>query len=581
MRSVLRAGMTLTVILLLFLAFNLVWITKLPDIRWDYSQQKTHTLSAPVRHLLTSLESPVDLYYFNASSDPKKSYALKRYGTRIEDLLKEYEKAAKGMINLHLIEPAPFSEDAYKAGLFGLDDEVGFLGLIGTRAGHGAQRIESFSVEREPLLEYEISHLIYKLQHPERPLVGLLSGLAMGESAGRLVKELQQHFNLVNLDSSTERIPEHLQTLMVVHPRALPEPTLYGIEQFVLKGGKLMMFIDPLSEQRPNTTPTHSQLGGLLAAWGIQMPANKWLVDNLYSSWATSDAGTTAAQHPARLDLPRQAMNTHDVSTWKLKQVTVSSSGALSRLNKSRTSFIPVLQSSEQSRLLDTEQFAGANPLAPADDNTPLQGKRHVIAARIEGPGYSAFPDGIKGQPPGLQKAAQIHVVVVADTDVLSDNVSGSAPDGNALFVLNTLDNLAVPDALASIRPHAMQERAPTLLETLRGAAEQAYRANASELERRLQRTEQEWEQLSPQKTTLGSQAVDPTTQLQALNKERLRLPMELHALQVDAYAQVNRLELAIKLVVTFTIPLTLCLMAWIVFLGNRRRRLHARSVFH
>lgn len=117
MRSTLRTGMTLTVTLLLFLAFNLVWIGKLPDIQWDISQQKVHTLSSSAQHLVATLESPVDLYYFNSNNDPKRSYAVQRYSKRIEDLLKEYEKTANGMINLHLVEPAPFSEDAYKARL--------------------------------------------------------------------------------------------------------------------------------------------------------------------------------------------------------------------------------------------------------------------------------------------------------------------------------------------------------------------------------------------------------------------------------------------------------------------------------
>lgn len=185
MRSSLRTGMTLTVTFLLFLAFNLVWIGKLPDIRWDLSEQKVHTLAPAVKQLLTTLEDPLDLYYFNSANAPKRSYAVQRYSKRIEELLKEYEETANGMINLHLIEPAPFSEDAYKARLSGLDDNAGFLGLIGSRAGHGVRRIGSFSLDQEPLLEYEIGHLLYKLQHPERPVIALLAGLAMdGSQAG-------------------------------------------------------------------------------------------------------------------------------------------------------------------------------------------------------------------------------------------------------------------------------------------------------------------------------------------------------------------------------------------------------------
>ena len=199
----------------------------------------------------------------------------------------------------------------------------------------------------------------------------------------------------------------------------------------------------------------------------------------------------------------------------------------------------------------------------------------HVLAKR------SVTFTEIRRQPPGLRKAAKIHVVVVADTDMLMDTVNNAAPDGNALFVLNTLDNLSAPDTLAAIRPREAQERSPNALEGMREVAKQAYRLKAGELERRLQRTEQEWQRLSPWTTALGTQAVDTSTRLQALNKERLRLPMELHALEHEAYAQVRRMELTIKLVVTFAIPLTLCLIAWLVFLGQRRRRLKAGNLIH
>ncbi|WP_028615630.1 Gldg family protein [Pseudomonas canadensis] len=576
MRSSLRTSMTLAVTFLLFLAFNLVWIGKLPDIRWDLSEHKIHTFAPAVKQLLTTLEDPVDLYYFNSSNDPKRSYAVQRYSKRIEDLLKEYEKTANGMINLHLIEPAPFSEDAYKARLSGLDDNAGFLGLIGTRVGHGVRRIGSFSLDQEPLLEYEIGHLLYKLQHPERPVIALLSGLAMDKSASRLLQELQQEFDLVNLEPAAASVPQQIKTLMVVHPQVLPERTVYAIEQFVLKGGRLMMFIDPLTEQRPNLPSGNTRLSELLAAWGIQMPADQLVVDDVYTPRETQ-----GAPNQVRLNLPRQAMNTHDISTWNLSRVTVSSSGALSPLSKSRTTFTPLLHSSEQSVLLDVNGLTSAAAIDALIEEASKQERQHVIAARIEGPSYSVFPDGIKGQPPGLQKAAQIHAVVVADTDMLMDKVNDSAPDGNALFVLNTLDNLSVPDTLAAIRPRAPQETSPNRLERMRNVAKQAYRLKAGELERRLQRTEQEWQRLSPWTTALGTQAVDTTTQLQALNKERLRLPMELHTLEHEAYAQVRRLEWVIKLTVTFAIPVTLCLIAWLVFLGQRRRRLKAGNLIH
>lgn len=576
MRSALRAGMTLIITLLLFLAFNLVWLPKLPDIRWDFSQQKIHTLSPATRQLLTTLESPMDLYYFN-SKVPQKSHELKRYSQRVEDLLKAFEKAANNKISLHIINPAPFSEDAYKASLFGLDDTRGFIGLIGTRAGQGAQRIEAFNPDTESLLEYEISHLIYKLMYPERPTVGLLSGLPLAAPAGNLLEQMRKHFNLVELAPTLTQVPASLGTLMVVQPYALPEKALYAIEQSVLRGTKLMVFIDPVSEIGANAGSANVRLNTLLTAWGIQMPADKLLVDNLYASSAKPGPGMPTVLHPARLQLPRQAMAADDVSTWKLNSVTVSSSGALSRAAKSHTVFTPLLQSSPQSSLLDAGRFASSTAFDAFVEEASTSGQRHVIAARLEGPAYSAFPDGLKGQPPGLQKAKHIQLVVVADTDLLSDTVGNAHPNNNALFVLNTLDNLAAPEALRRIRARVMTQPLHRL-EPMREAAAQAYRQSAGELERRLEHTEHAWQRLNPPATSLGTQAVDTNTQLQALNKERLRLPVELHALKVQAYASLHRFEHTLKWLMIAPMPLLLCLIAWVLFLYQRRRRAAAMT---
>ena len=560
MRSTLRYGVTPIVIFLLFLAFNLVWIDKIPNIRWDFSQQKIHTLSPAARQLMTTLEGPVDLYFFNDQQHPRRNSAEKRYSLRVEDLLKEYEKAASGNINLHIIHPAPFSEDAYKAGLFGLDDQLGFFGLIGTRAGQGAQRIEAFSSDREALLEYEIGHLLQKLSNPERRSIGLLSGLSINESSGRVVTQLKRHFNVVDLAPRIERVPQTLKTLMVVHPEKLPEHALYAIDQFVLGGGKLLMFTEPVRDIPSNTAA--SRVSAMLAGWGVHMQTGRMLVDSTY------------ATGPGTLTLPREATNANDISSGKINALSMSISGALSRVEKSRTLFTPLLQSSAQSRLVS---IGASSP----QDEASTKAQHYVIAARVEGPAYSAFSEGVEGQPAVLQKASQIHAVIVADADMLTDALNNPSNNDNTLFALNVLDNLAAPEALANIRPRPLAGHSLHVLKAMRTAAEQTYREKADELERSLERTEREWRLLQPQAVALSPQSVDTNTQLQALNKERLRLPMELHSLNVAAYAEVQRLVFIIKLTLIAAVPLVLCLIAWVLFLYQNRRRTLPPEAFH
>ncbi|NVZ53260.1 Gldg family protein [Pseudomonas sp. B6002] len=558
MHSTLRSGATLIVILLLFLAFNLVWIGKIPNIRWDFSQQKIHTLSPAARHLVTTLEDPVDLYYFNAQRHEKTNNDEKRYRLRVEDLLKEYEKASSGRINLHIIHPAPYSEDAYKAALFGLDERHGFFGLIGTRAGHAAQRIEAFNSDNEALLEYEIGDLLHKLSNPERRSVGLLSGSPIDRSSGRLLAQLTRHFDLKELAPRLERVPQTLKTLMVAHPENLPEKALYAIDQFVLGGGKLLMFTDPMGNTPSNAMA--SRVSSMLTGWGVHMQIGGTVPDKTLAS-------------PTHLTLSRKMTNVNDISSENINTLTVSSNGALSRAEKSRTLFTPLLHSSAYSTVV---KVGGNTPIEEA----PARVQRAVIAARIEGPAYSAFLDGVERQPTGLQKASQIHAVVVADVDMLSDALNNPSTNDNTQFVLNILDNLATPAALADIRPRRLADHSLHVLEAMRADAAKAYQDKAGELERRLERTEREWQLLHPQAMLLDPQSIDTGIQLQALNKERLRLPMELHSLKVEAYAQVQRLVLIIKLTLIAAVPLVLCLIAWVLFLYQNRRRTLPREAF-
>ncbi|WP_314387375.1 Gldg family protein [Pseudomonas brenneri] len=590
-------GVTLIVIALLFLAFNLVWALKLPNYRLDLSEKKIYTLSPSTDALLAELETPMDLYFFNASH-PRKSEALKSHGEYIALLLKAYESASKGNITLHLIDPEPFSEDEYKAQLLGLDSKQGLFGLIGTRANQEPQKIERFDPAQVEFLEYEISHLIHNIARQEQPVIGLISGLAMNGSRNernqeiapqwQLLKEIRSHFNLMSLGSDISRIPGNVRTLMVVQPARLPQQTLFAIDQFVLAGGKLMMFVDPLDDL--DSTADTSGQQNLLAAWGVQMQANKVLADSRYATQVVLAVGQPPIRHPGALTLPRETMAQHDISTWGVDSVTLLNSGTLTPLKKSRTTFTPLIQSSGQASTFDGARFAQQDAFDAMISEAATRGRQNVIAARIEGPAYSAFPEGINGQEAAVKKAARIHVVLVADTDLLSDRIwlatrtangQKALRSGNARFVLNTLDNLAASDALSAISPRASDQQQPGLLDRLRNEAEQSYRKKATLLEQRLDQAEKEWQSLNTPSLISGSQAISSNTMLQALNKERLRLRMELHTLKKDAYKNVRQLELIVMLLSIITVPLIVSLLGLGIFISHQRRQHPPAAVFY
>ena len=349
-----------------------------------------------------------------------------------------------------------------------------------------------------------------------------------------------------------------------------------------------MMFIDPLND--PVSTADTSGQQNLLAAWGVQMPANKVLADSLYATPVVVASGQPPVRHPGALTLTREAMAQHDISTWGVGTLTLLNTGTLLPLKKSRTTFTPLLQSSGQASTFDGARFAQQDAFDAMLSEATTRGRQNVIAARIEGPAYSAFPDGLNGQKATLQKAANIHVVVVADTDLLSDRVWLAARNangqqarlpGNARFVFNTLDNLAAPDTLSAISPRASGRQPLGLLDRLRNEAAQSYRKKAPLLEQRLDQAEKEWQSLNTPSSMLGSQAISSNTLLQALNKERLRLRLELHTLERDAYRNVRSLELTVALLTLTTVPLIVSLLGLGIFISQRRRHHPPTAAFY
>src|SRR5690606_23257997 len=201
-------------------------------------------------------------------------------------------------------------------------------------------------------------------------------------------------------------IPEHVSVLMLVHPKQLSQPTLYAIDQFVLRGGKLLAFVDPYSEADTGTgfpgeeIERASSLDPLLAAWGVRLAPDQVLADGGYGMTVGMGAGR-AVRHPAWVSLPSEAVDPEDVVTAGLEAVNLASAGLLEPLAGASTRFTPLLRSSPLSMPVDAKRLGVlGNPEELLRDLRP-DGQRKVLAARIEGPARSAYPEGIEGRKDG------------------------------------------------------------------------------------------------------------------------------------------------------------------------------------
>ncbi|MBD2838147.1 Gldg family protein [Pseudomonas sp. JM0905a] len=610
MKRLMYSGAGLLLIALAFLAFNMLAGLTLTNARVDLTEQKLYTISDGTRKILGEIDEPINLYFFYSDKTAKDLVVLRNYARRVEEMLKAYERAAGGKIKLHIVDPEPFSEDEDKAAEFGLQavplqqggDQV-YFGLAGTNSVDDTQTIPFFPLDQEEFLEYEISRLVQSLAKPERPVVGVISGLKLNggfdmmsrqpTAPWMVMEEIRQLFQIESLKGDIDQIPEKVSVLLLVHPKNLPQQTQYAIDQFVLRGGKLLAFVDPWSEadsgmEMPGEPggDKASDLDTLFKAWGLQMVPGKVLGDGANAMSVSVGEGKPPARHAAWLNLPKRSLDQADVSTAGLENITVATAGILKPLEGSKTQFVPLIQSSEYAMPFDVQRFGMLTDPEELIRELKPTGERYTVAARISGPAQSAFPDGIEGRKDGLKSAKNINVIAVADTDILSDRMWVQVQDffgqrvpqpwaDNSGFAINALDNLAGSDALISVRSRGRFSRPFDVVEKLQRDAEVKFREQEQVLQQRLADTEQKLASLQQNQDPAKALELTPEQQatLQQFIQEKLRIRKELRDVHFQLNASIEELGRTLKFVNIALVPLVLTLGVLVLSFWRRRRK--------
>lgn len=346
------AGLALA--LVLFLAINILARAGLSGARLDLTADSLYTLSPGTHAVLSKIDEPITLRFYFSTSLGKELPALGKYSARVRDLLKEYAAIAGNKIKLEIIEPVPFSdaEDlAVSSGLQGLPldrtGELVYFGLAGVNSTDDEERIPFFSPDREGFLEYDLTKLVYNLANPRRKTIGLMSALPIRGYPGtmmarlnpalarpwQMISHLQQLFDVRPLEIDIEEISPDIDVLMVVHPAGMTERSMYAIDQYVLNGGRALVFVDPLAEVAgrllgpgAKEVPATSNLKPLLAAWGLTMNEDMAVGDLVAARRvnAGSDTRPQPVEFPAWLALKKPNFSSQDqISSDKIGRAHV------------------------------------------------------------------------------------------------------------------------------------------------------------------------------------------------------------------------------------------------------------------
>jgi len=604
-----RAG--LLVLALVFLV-GVALVTLLPAARVDLTENQLYTLSEGTRKIVGTIPEPLNVYLFFSDKATADVPQLRTYAGRVREMLEEFANRSDGKLKLKVIDPLPFSEEEDRATAFGLrpinlgnNADPVYFGIAATNSVGDDEIIPFLDPAKESFLEYDLARLVYSLANPKKPVVGLLSTLPMTagfdpmtqqiRQAWVVAEQLRQLFDLRMLEPGLDKVGDDIQVLMLVHPKDLPDSTLYAIDQFILRGGRAVIFADPYAEMdqgnpadpmagMAGSGPRASDLSRLLDAWGVSVDPGNVVGDDRYAlTVGRPDGGPV--RHLGIIGVTTDGMSQDDVITSGLNVVNMAFAGQITRSESAAAEVTPVIQSSDQAALIPTSQLGLASDPDLLRDGFEPTGERYTLAARVTGTVASAFP--AEGRAGHLAVAAEpINVLLVADADLLSDRLWAQTQEflgqrlttafaNNGDLAVNALDNLLGSGDLISIRSRATFQRPFTRVQDLRREAELRFRSAEERLQAELEEADARLSELQASRTDQGTEILSPQqeAEIERFQARRLELRKELRQVQRDLDRDIESLGTRLKVLNVALVPLLISVLSVGLVLVRRRAR--------
>ena len=612
----------LVILAILFVLVNMVSGNLFKSSRMDLTEDKLYTLSSGTLNILKSIQEPITLHYFFSDQASQEIPQLRTYANRVRELLQEYAQLSNGKITLHAIDPVAYSEEEDQAAEFGMQGvptgpggNTIYFGLAGSNSVGESELIPFFQPNKEQFLEYDVTKLIYTLINTKKPVVGLISKVPMFSSFDIetqkirdpwvITNQLQQLFEVKNIDFTASSFDEDIELLMLVHPKDFSKKTLYAIDQYVMNGGNLIVYVDPYAEADvPPVNPESpieaagvrsSNLKLLFDAWGIDYSPASVVGDRKYA--LTVDVGNGQQErHYSILGLDKQAFQEDDVTTSSLDLVTVGMAGSVKPKVGADVSFEPLIRSSNEAVLFESSKFRFLPKLSSLSENFTPTEEEYVIAGRFQMQPNSAFPGGApedaEVKTKHVNKAANtVNVIVVTDVDMLTDRMWVKVQDflgqkitdawaSNGDFAVNVVDNLLGSSDLISVRGRATATKPFTRVEELRREADDQFRVQEQLLQNKLRGAEQKIAQLQSQRDDQSSMILSPeqSAEIQRFQSEKLQVRKELRKVRHELDKDIHSLGAWLKAINIGLMPIILTILALVISAIRIKKRVQQRA---
>ena len=619
----LSGGATLLVGLAILVLLNVL----ASGFRWraDWTEDRVYSLSPGALDLLKSLDRDVTLKLYFTSSLEGLPAPLKQYAQRVAELLREFTLYSQGHVVLETYDPKPDSDEEEWAQRYGVEGQsLGMLGggpelYLGLVAVSGGKEsvLPVLSPAQEPELEYLVMRLISEVTRLRKPRIGLLSSVPVtgvnsmfpggprGMEPWLFAGELQRLYEVVPVEISDDKLPDDLDLLLVIQPANLPDGILFAMDQYLLRGGHMLAYVDPAFLSDPDLSSEYGRpprdLRGfirLINAWGLELDTEQAAADRTYATRVRTSQGT-AARNVAWLSLLEEAISQDELATRSLRSLLLPVAGAIKGQPAEGLQRTTLLQTSPQAgtvpiAVAEFSEDGGAANLTPVSEALPL-------AIRLQGRFKTAFPAGSPVTPPptGEQAAenpatnalkeavADGVVVLVGDADILADRFAARALNffgrnvyeplnDNLSFTLNLVEQLSGRPELIGLRRRGSFSRPFTRVIALEREAQDRWRREETELQSKLMATQSRLEELQTSKDPNQTYIISPEQQreIEQFRKELFQTRRALKDVRKNLRQDIEQLGFRLKVINLGLMPALVGLFGMARGLNRRRKAL-------
>lgn len=624
---------TIGVLVMLGILILLNFIAGAARARLDLTQEKAFTLSAGTKAILKKLDTPVTIRFYCTQSESAtpETVFLKGYARKVEDLLAEYHQVGGSKIKIEKYDPQPDSDAEDSARLDSIEPQAlagaeGFYLGVAVKCADDLQSIPFLAPNRERLLEYDLTRAIVRSETSEKPTIGLMSPLPvfgmpsnpmmqqMGQPAGgsqpwTIVNELKNDFNVKRVGMDIDKVDDDIKLLLVIAPKDITDKAQYAIDQFIMRGGKLVAFLDAqcLADQRQQNQMMANMGGGgssldkLLKAWGIQFDTGKVVADLKFKMQLRGRNGEPQ-EAPAWLGLNSDAVNKDDVATSQLDNIWLPLCGAFTGTPVAGLKETVLLHSSKDSQLVEAmlANLSGENIMKEFKPS----GVNYSLAIRLTGKFKTAFPDGAPQEKkdekadgdkkPDEKKAGDSlketkgdnAVVLFGDADMLYDPFTmrridspfgalQMAMNANLNLAQNVVEQMTGDSNLIAVRSRAALARPFTRVKEMETAANEKFQSEIKRLEESAADSQRKINEMQAQKKDKDQRFIlspEQRTELEKLRKEEVETRKHLKQVQKDLRKEVVSLQTRLKWINILAVPLAVTATGIVIAIVNRRK---------